>query len=86
VCYGYNLQQESIGNKIELKWLLNFYNTQKTNTKSKSFFNSFFTKLAGTKKLQKQIEEGLKENEIRKTWEGELNEFKKIRNSYLLYE
>ncbi|MFT7442926.1 MAG: hypothetical protein ACI9Q3_001303, partial [Maribacter sp.] len=43
-------------------------------------------KLAGTEKLQKQIEQGLLEQEIRKSWQNDLEEFKTIRSKYLLYE
>ncbi|MBC7642807.1 MAG: DUF1343 domain-containing protein, partial [Flavobacterium sp.] len=50
------------------------------------FFNSFFTKLVGTKKLQQQIETGLSEVEIRKSWKKGLQEFKKIRAKYLIYK
>jgi uncharacterized protein YbbC (DUF1343 family) len=42
--------------------------------------------LAGTKKLQQQIETGISENEIRKSWEKGLNDFKEMRKKYLLYE
>jgi uncharacterized protein YbbC (DUF1343 family) len=49
------------------------------------FFNDFFTKLAGTKKLQQQIENGVSEIEIRKSWETGLMEFKEMRKKYLIY-
>ena len=67
----------------ELKWLLKAYN--ETSDKSK-FFNSFFLKLAGTNKLQEQIEKGVSEKEIRKSWESGLIEFKLMRKKYLIYE
>ena len=53
---------------------------------SKDFFNSFFTKLAGTKKLQQQIEQGVSESAIRNTWKTDLEAFKKIRKKYVLYK
>ena len=81
-CIGENLTKEPKLNQLELKYLINAYNH--TADKSK-FFNSFFTKLAGTKKLQQQIEMGLSEDEIRATWEIGLNQFKKTRSKYLLY-
>ena len=81
-CIGENLTKEPKLNQLELKYLINAYNH--TVDKSK-FFNSFFTKLAGTKKLQQQIEMGLSEDEIRATWEIGLNQFKKTRSKYLLY-
>jgi hypothetical protein len=38
---------------------------------------SFFTKLAGTRKLQQQIEDGKSEADIRESWETGLEKFKK---------
>jgi uncharacterized protein YbbC (DUF1343 family) len=82
LCYGEDLTQIEKVKQLELKWLLKAYNS--TSDKSK-FFNDFFTKLAGTKKLQQQIESGVSENEIRKSWEKGLNDFKKMREKYLIY-
>ncbi|MDD2675759.1 MAG: DUF1343 domain-containing protein, partial [Flavobacterium sp.] len=45
----------------------------------------FFTKLAGTKKLQQQIESGISENKIRKSWKNGLTAFKKMRMKYVIY-
>ena len=36
--------------------------------------------------LMQQIKDGKSEEEIRKSWEPALSEFKKIRKKYLLYE
>ncbi len=83
ICFGKNLTNESYLNQLNLNYLINSY---KDSNDKNVFFNSFFTKLAGTKKLQKQIEEGLSETEIRSTWQKELNNFKEIRKKYLLYE
>lgn len=83
LCYGEDLTSISKVGKLELKWLIKAYNT--TLDKSK-FFNSFFTKLAGTKKLQQQIENGFSEEEIRKSWEKGLDDFKNMRKKYLIYE
>lgn len=82
LCYGENLTSLPKIDKLELKWLLKAYNT--TSDKSK-FFNDFFTKLAGTKKLQQQIESGTSETEIRKSWENGLKDFKEMRKKYLIY-
>jgi uncharacterized protein YbbC (DUF1343 family) len=49
------------------------------------FFNSFFTKLAGTDQLQKQIERGWTESEIRGTWAPDIRKYLEIRKNYLLY-
>lgn len=81
-CFGEDLSKIPMVKQLELKWLIKAYN--ETEDKSK-FFNSFFTKLAGTKKLQQQIEAGLPEAEIRATWQNDLEKFKLIRNEYLIY-
>jgi uncharacterized protein YbbC (DUF1343 family) len=67
---------------INLQWLINSYNDM---GKRKDFFNSFFSKLAGTKILRKQIESGMSEKEIKQSWQNDLNIFKAIRKKYLLY-
>jgi len=81
-CYGENLSAVTKVNRLELKWLIKAY--QVTTDKSK-FFNPFFTKLAGTKKLQQQIEAGISEDKIRESWKKGLEEFKGTRKKYLIY-
>ncbi|WP_244153764.1 exo-beta-N-acetylmuramidase NamZ family protein [Flavobacterium xinjiangense] len=82
LCYGEDLSTYPRVNQLELKWLIKAYNS--TTDKSK-FFNAFFTKLAGTKKLQLQIESGIAEKEIRESWKKGLLEFKVMRSKYLIY-
>ena len=82
VCYGEDLTAISKVSGLQLKWLLKAYNS--TSDKSK-FFIPFFTKLAGTKKLQEQIEAGMTEAEIKKSWQGGIEDFKKIRKNYQIY-
>ena len=82
LCYGEDLSKIKKVTRLELKWLLKAY----ANTSDKTiFFNDFFTKLAGTKKLQEQIVNGVSEKEIRKSWEEGLEQFKEIRKKYLIY-
>ena len=83
ICYGEDLTTIPKVDKLELKWLIKAYSS--TSDKSK-FFNSFFTKLAGTKKLQQQIETGVSESEIRKSWKKGLIDFEEMRSEYLLYK
>jgi len=83
LCYGEDLTKIEPVKQLELKWLIKAY--AETTDKSK-FFNSFFTKLAGTKKLQEQIEKGISEAEIRASWQKGLSEFKEMRSKYLIYE
>ncbi|MWW26593.1 exo-beta-N-acetylmuramidase NamZ family protein [Algibacter lectus] len=83
LCYGKNLTEAENQNTLNLNWLIKAYN----NTGNKAeFFNSFFTKLAGTKKLQQQIESGLSANQIKATWKTGLDAFAKTRSKYLMYE
>jgi len=82
LCYGEDLSKAPHVARIELKWLIKAYNA--TADKSK-FFIPFFTKLAGTKVLQQQIEAGKTQWEIRKSWEAGLEQFKTMRKKYLIY-
>jgi uncharacterized protein YbbC (DUF1343 family) len=81
-CFGEDLSAIAKVNQLELKWLIKTYNETADQTK---FFNSFFTKLAGTKKLQQQIEAGTPETEIRESWKNGLDGFKEMRALYLIY-
>lgn len=82
-CNGQDLSEEPYLNSINLNYLLNAY----TNTSKRDyFFNSFFTKLAGTKTLQKQIEDGLPEDEIKASWKEGLKAFQQTRKKYLIYK
>jgi uncharacterized protein YbbC (DUF1343 family) len=47
--------------------------------------NRFFDRLAGTRALRLQIEEGNFESDIRATWQNDLAHFRAIRRKYLLY-
>ena len=82
ICYGVDLRKYNMTNKIELKWIIYSYSNF---PEPKSFFQEGFYRIAGTKKLKTQIEEGLSEKEIRRTWEEGLINFKRIRLKYLLY-
>ncbi len=89
LCHGMDLRKEPRLNKINLEWLIDAYNANGNlpagKAGKKDFFNSFFVKLAGTEKLQQQIEQGLSAEEIRETWKEGLAGFMKIREQYLLY-
>ncbi|MDT0676767.1 exo-beta-N-acetylmuramidase NamZ family protein [Autumnicola musiva] len=82
-CYGEDLSKANVPEKINLEWLIEAY--QNTADKTE-FFNSFFTKLAGTKKLQQQIESGLSAEEIRESWKVGLENFRRTREQYLIYK
>jgi len=82
-CHGKNLTKANNLKSLNLDWLIEAYNN--TSHKSK-FFNNFFTKLAGTEKLQKQIETGKTSEEIKASWKAGLENFKNTRNKYLIYK
>ena len=82
ICTGLNLKNHSSLSQIELKWLLDAF--QNTENKAE-FFNPFFTKLAGQKLLQKQIEMGMNSDQIRDSWKTDLERYKLLRAPYLLY-
>ena len=82
VCYGKDLSTIKALNILDLHYLIEAYNS----TENKSdFFNTFFTKLAGTQTLQQQIEEGYTAREIRKTWLKDLESYDKMRQAYFIY-
>jgi len=83
-CFGKDLSKTKTMNSVSLKWLIDAY----TNTLDKSNFfrTNSFTKHAGTPELQKQIETGLSEQKIKKTWQEKLKAFQKIREKYLIYD
>jgi uncharacterized protein YbbC (DUF1343 family) len=87
LCYGidlrdYDVSQFRTSGEINLSWLIEFY---KAYPDKEHFFISYFSKLAGTDKLKKQIEDGKSEQEIRKSWEPALANYKTMRKKYLLY-
>nr|WP_299174711.1 DUF1343 domain-containing protein [uncultured Allomuricauda sp.] len=83
-CFGEDLSKVERMNVVSLQWLIDAYTH--TLDKSKFFKTDSFTKHAGTTELQKQIESGITEEEIKKTWQMELDNFKKIRKKYLIYD
>jgi len=88
VCYGidlknYNTDVLRATGKLNLTWLIELY---KAYPDKSHFFNAYFTKLAGTDKLKKQIEAGESEQQIRNSWEPALSKYKTMRRKYLLYK
>lgn len=82
VCYGKDLRQSEKLQLLNLEWLLSAYENYPDKT---TFFKPFFTKLAGTKQLQQQIESGMGYRDIRKSWLEGLRNYNTMRKSYLLY-
>jgi len=88
-CYGASIGENEtqvldyIHNTIRLQPIIEAYKNYPNKDK---FFIGFFKSLSGTTLLSEQIKTGLSEKEIRKSWQGDLQNFRKIRKKYLLYE
>lgn len=87
-CYGVDLGslEEHFfrdNSSIILYWLVDAY--QQLGSKN-NFFKPYFSKLAGTDKLQEQIEQGVNPITIRAGWQKDIKTFKQIRKKYLLYK
>lgn len=94
VCYGLDLRNYDVNllrksKKINLKWLMELY---KAYPYKEKFFDSSLSRemgvierLVGVELFRKQIIAGVSEQEIRKSWEPRLTEYKKLREKYLLY-
>lgn len=90
-CYGWDLGGstkevlEKLEGRIQLKYIIEAY---KLFPGKDSFFlkNDFINKLAGNDVFADQIKQGRSEDEIRKSWEPALSNFKTIRKKYLLYK
>nr|WP_249414527.1 DUF1343 domain-containing protein [Marinifilum caeruleilacunae] len=86
-CFGKDLSKFDLMDfrkrkNLDLSFLLLAHQQLHSNTK---FFNAFFKNLAGTDTLRKQIEKGMSEEEIRATWQKDLESYKEIRKKYLIY-
>jgi uncharacterized protein YbbC (DUF1343 family) len=82
-CFGLKFDRKLYNEGFTLQYLINFY--QAFDEKDK-FFNNFFTKLVGNQSLKEQIEAGFTEEEIKLSWQPDLNNYKNMRKKYLLYE
>ncbi len=87
LCKGFdlsNVSEEALfkEQELNLNYLIDFYRAYPDKA---NFFNNFFDKLAGEKKLREQIVAGKYANEIRESWQAELDTFKVLREEYLLY-
>ncbi len=82
LCYGENLSNYAVKRPLDLQWLLKAY---KNSDKQDTFFIPFFTKLAGSTTLQKQIEMGWSDLQIRESWANGIQAFEELRKPYLIY-
>lgn len=82
-CNGLDLRNTEQLHNLNLEWLIEAYAAY---GKKSDFFNPFFTKLAGTEKLQQQIEQGYTNQEIRASWSRDLEAYNSMRQYYMIYQ
>jgi len=82
LCHGIDLRKVEPERKISLKYLIDMYNQFPDKEK---FFISYIDKLSGYKDFKEQIKKGMTEEEIRATWQADLDKYKAMRKKYLLY-
>ena len=84
LCKGIKVSFEKRPSQLNLSWLMTMYYSYPNKDK---FFSApgFFDKLAGSTMLRKQMMEGRPEEEIRFSWQKDLDAYKIIRKKYLLY-
>ena len=85
LCYGVDLREYPFEGGLSLQFVIDFYNL--LGRDEKKFFTraNWFDLLAGNSTLRMQIVQGLSEEEIRATWQPELEQYKVMRKKYLLY-
>lgn len=94
-CYGLDLRNYDMdklrkSGKINLQWIIELYNASPN---KEQFFDSRLSNQMGTIEtrignglFRNQIINGVSEEEIRKSWEPGLSQYKEMRKKYLLYE
>ena len=82
VCFGLDLRQVDVQKKVDLHYLIDMY---KAFPDKEKFFVPHFARWAGNEILAEQIKDGLSEEQIRATWQKDLDAFKEMRKKYLLY-
>ncbi|HYC29739.1 MAG TPA: DUF1343 domain-containing protein, partial [Chitinophagaceae bacterium] len=94
-CYGLDLRNYDIDilrkqKKLNIQWMIEMYNAYPNKEKffdykqSKEMGNVDFR--TGDSKFKEQIAAGVSEEEIRKSWEPGLSNYKKMRQKYLIYK
>ena len=89
-CYGFDLSKNNSifsdydKNKLNISIIIKVYEIFPN---KENFFlkNNFFNLLAGNDQLKFQIKNSIPEDDIRKSWDQGIAEFKEIRSKYLIY-
>lgn len=94
ICFGidlrnFNTNELRKSGRINLNWIIDLYNSYPEKEK---FFDRTLSNqignidfLAGNPEFKEQIRNGLSVEEIQKSWEPALSEYKEMRKKYLLY-
>ncbi len=87
LCHGLDLRTATTQKKIDLSYLLAMYKAypDKDNFFWNPFDKNYIDKLAGTAVFKQQVRDGLTEDQIRATWQKDLQAFDAKRKPYLLY-
>ncbi len=96
ICFGKSFESLNpddlfLQRKLDLSHLITTYNAfkilEEVTGNEEIFFleNNFFDKLAGSDQLRKMIIAGNSEEEIKASWQNELEKFKSVREKYLIY-
>lgn len=84
-CYGLDLKKDDYlkqhPRKMNLSWIKKMY----ADLNKPDFFDRNFNFHSGNSELQEQLKARVSEEEIRKTWQKDLDNFKIVRKKYLLY-
>src|SRR5690606_29568538 len=94
VCYGldlreYDTEKLRASGKINIQWIMELY---KNHPHKEKFFDSSLSNQMnrieiqiGRGEFRQQIIDAVSEEEIRKSWEPGLSEYKEMRKKYILY-
>jgi len=85
LCYGIDLRNQDLSHQFSLKYLVDFYSLCDVDIEMITN-ERWFNLLMGNDKVLELLKSGLSEEEIKQSWEDELNEFKIIRQKYLIYD
>lgn len=84
LCYGKDFSRYPLTERFTLKYFIDFC---KLSGDPKTFISNirWLNMLSGTDELGKQILEGKTEEEIRKSWQDDLDKYSIIRDKYIIY-
>ena len=86
-CHGCDLREVNVEKGFHLQWLLACHEHFSAGDNAPYWVKQpkFFDRLAGTDRLRKQIDDHLSEEDIRASWQSELEAYRKLRQKYVLY-